>query len=193
MKRAMFTKKMTYVHSPIRVLNLMRTNLQYIVIHRVQPATQRGYLLVAHTAFKRGSRDRGHSEYEIPLHCPINHWRIVVDPIRLRRTRSRFILGASIEVNPCEPKQDDRVLRGLPTKLVDVSSVAVSQGHDHEGPFTEIVPPEFFPPGSILLFETRGESHDPDLEGLCSRGAQEAFECLSLVELNCVLYRSDEE
>lgn len=69
----------------------------------------------------------------------------------------------------------------------------MSQGHDNEGPFTEIVPPEFFPPGSILLFETRAESHDPNLEGLCSSGAQEVFECLNLVELNCVLYRSDAE
>lgn len=38
--------------------------LQYIVIHRVQPSTQKGYLLVAHTAFSKGSKDRGFSESE---------------------------------------------------------------------------------------------------------------------------------
>lgn len=35
---------------------------QYIVLHRVQPATQKGYILVAHTAFQKGSKDRGWSE-----------------------------------------------------------------------------------------------------------------------------------
>ena len=35
---------------------------QYIVMHRVQPTTQKGYLLVAHTAFNKGSKDRGYSK-----------------------------------------------------------------------------------------------------------------------------------
>src|SRR6266404_4755576 len=37
---------------------------QYLVMHRVQPSTQKGYLLVAHTAFppSRGSKDRGFSK-----------------------------------------------------------------------------------------------------------------------------------
>jgi glycogen debranching enzyme len=38
--------------------------LQYLVMHRVHPGTQKGYLLVAHTAYpsSRGSKDRGHSK-----------------------------------------------------------------------------------------------------------------------------------
>lgn len=36
---------------------------QYIVFHRVQPTTQKGYILVAHTAFQKGSKDRGWSEH----------------------------------------------------------------------------------------------------------------------------------
>ena len=119
--------------------------------------------------------------------------RCTVDPIRLRRTTCRFILGASIQVQSYELEEDDQILRGLHTKLIEASSVAVSQCHDSEGPFTEIAPPELFPPGSILLFETQAESHDSELEGLCLRGAQEVFESLSLVELNHVLYRSDAE
>jgi glycogen debranching enzyme len=39
------------------------TSFQYIVLHRVQPGTQKGYLLVAHTAFSKGSKDRGFSMY----------------------------------------------------------------------------------------------------------------------------------
>lgn len=37
--------------------------MQYIVLHRIEPKTQRGYLLVAHTAFHKGSKDRGYSEF----------------------------------------------------------------------------------------------------------------------------------
>ena len=45
------------------IANLLSS--QYIVVHRVQPSTQKGYLLVAHTAYppSRGSKDRGISEY----------------------------------------------------------------------------------------------------------------------------------
>lgn len=78
-------------------------------------------------------------------------------------------------------------------RLVGTSAVTVSQGHDHEGPFTEIVPPPHFPPGSILLFETQLENYDFELDSLCTSGAQVAFGGLSLVELNYVLYRSDSE
>ncbi|KIL69487.1 glycoside hydrolase family 133 protein [Amanita muscaria Koide BX008] len=148
----------------------------YIVLHRVHPATQRGYLLVAHTAFKKNSKERGY-----------------IEPIRLRRTRSRFILGAILQVDSYEPKKDDKELSGLPTKLISTSAVAISQGQDHEGPFTEITPPEYFPPGSILLFETQLENYDFELDALCANGAQEAFEGLNLVDLNCVLYRSESE
>ncbi|KAF8631846.1 hypothetical protein AX15_002119 [Amanita polypyramis BW_CC] len=165
----------------------------YIVIHRMQPATQKGYLLVVHTAFKRGSRDRGYSEYKV-FPFPSGYLvYILVEPIRLRRTKSRFILGASIEVDSYELEQDDETLKGLPIKLIDIPTVSLSQRCDHEGPFTEIVPPDSFPPGSILLFETQLENHDFKLEDLCSSGAQEAFGCLSLVELNHILYRSDME
>lgn len=34
---------------------------KYIVLTRVQPSTRKGYLLIAHTAFSKGSKDRGHS------------------------------------------------------------------------------------------------------------------------------------
>lgn len=36
---------------------------QYIIIHRVHPRKQKGYLLVAHTAFTKRPKDRGWGEY----------------------------------------------------------------------------------------------------------------------------------
>lgn len=35
---------------------------QYITIHRVHPKTQKGYLLVTHTAFSKRSKERGCGE-----------------------------------------------------------------------------------------------------------------------------------
>lgn len=36
--------------------------VKYIALHRVQPSTQKGYLLIAHTAFSKGCKDRGSGE-----------------------------------------------------------------------------------------------------------------------------------
>jgi glycogen debranching enzyme len=74
-----------------------------------------------------------------------------------------------------------------------MAPVVAPQGLDHEGPYTEVVVPEFFPPGSILLFETQLQEHDPSLDAFCVSGAQEALSALSLIELNVILHRADGE
>ena len=68
--------------------------------------------------------------------------------------------------------------------------VVVPQGLDDEGPYSEIVVPEYFPSGSIMLFETHLQELDADLDAFCASGAQEAFGDLDLVDLNVVLYRA---
>ncbi|KAJ7634145.1 glycoside hydrolase family 13 protein [Mycena polygramma] len=148
----------------------------YIVLHRVQPVTQKGYLLVAHTAFFKGSKDRG-----------------LIDPIKLRRTRVKFILGASLDITSYDAPKDDKTLRGMPTKLVEMDPLVVPQGLDGEGPFSEIIVPEYFPPGSIMLFETHLHEHDASLDAFCTSGAKEAFDDLDLVDLNVLLYRAEGE
>ncbi|KIK60308.1 glycoside hydrolase family 13 protein [Collybiopsis luxurians FD-317 M1] len=148
----------------------------YIILSRVQPGTQKGYLLVAHTAFARGSKDRGS-----------------ISPVKLRRTRARFIMGASIDISSYDPPKDATTLKGLPSKLVEMSPVVVPQGLDAESPYSEIVVPEYFPPGSIMLFETHLQDHDASLDEFAVSGAQEVFGTLGLVELNVVLHRADGE
>jgi len=69
----------------------------------------------------------------------------------------------------------------------------VPQGSDAEGPFSEIIVPEYFPPGSIMLFETLLEGLDPGLDQFCASEAEQAFKDLNLVELNVVLYRCEGE
>lgn len=48
---------------PFHLILLSNTPLQYIVMHRVQPTTQKGYVLVAHTAFSKLTKDRGFSKH----------------------------------------------------------------------------------------------------------------------------------
>ena len=166
--------------------------MKYIMIHRVQPSTQKGYLLVAHTAFSKGRRDRGLSEQfgYIPRVNLIFHH--LVNPIKLRKTGAKFILGASLLVSSknCE---DEDYLRGLTANLIELPEVIVSQGLDQEGTYTEIVVPDIFPPGSIMLFRTYLQDYDSSLDAFCISGAQEAFSELDLVDLNVILYRADGE
>ncbi|KAL0579269.1 bifunctional 4-alpha-glucanotransferase/amylo-alpha-1,6-glucosidase [Marasmius crinis-equi] len=149
---------------------------EYIVLSRVQPSTQKGYLLVAHTAFTKGIKDRG-----------------FITPIKLRRTRVKYILGATLDISSYDDQSDDKTLRGLAANLIDIAPVVVPQGLDGEGPFSEINVPEHFPPGSIMLFETTLQEHDASLDTFCASGAAEAFGDLSLVELNVVLHRAEGE
>ncbi|KAJ3850530.1 glycoside hydrolase family 13 protein [Lentinula lateritia] len=148
----------------------------YIVSSRVQPGTQKGYLLVAHTGFAKNTKDRGY-----------------ISPIKLRRTRAKFIMGASIDITSYNVSADAKTLKGLPHKLVEMSPVVVPQGLDDESPYSEIIVPEYFPPGSIMLFETHLQDHDASLEEFVVSNSQEIFGNLGLVELNVVLYRADGE
>ncbi|VDC00989.1 unnamed protein product [Peniophora sp. CBMAI 1063] len=149
----------------------------YIVMHRVQPSTQKGYLLVAHTAFagSRGNKDRG-----------------FIEPIRLRGTKAEFIYAVSLEsAGQGEEKPD--TLTGLPYKLKPLDAVQAKQGSDEEGSYSDIVVPGYFPPGAIMLFETQLQGIDASLDSFCTSGAESAFKNLDLVDLNVVLYRAEGE
>ncbi|KAF8638941.1 hypothetical protein AX16_010415 [Volvariella volvacea WC 439] len=148
----------------------------YIVLHRIQPSTQRGYILVAHTAFHKGNKDRGY-----------------INPVKLRRTKARFVFGASIEIPSYEYSRGGETIRGLRATLKEIKPAAISEGSDHEGPYVEIVVPDYFPPGSILLYETQLQEYDSSLDDFCASQSQEAFGELDLVDLNVVLHRADGE
>jgi len=89
--------------------------------------------------------------------------------------------------------KDETTLKGLPGKITEIPTIAVPQALDAEGPFSEILVPEYFPPGSIMLFETRLEGLDPGLDQFCASGAEQAFKDLNLVELNVALFRCEGE
>lgn len=149
----------------------------YLVMHRVHPQTHRGFVCLAHTAFHKGSKDRGQA-----------------GPFKFDRTRVSFILGKSLEVTSTEVAQDKQYLDGLPSKLIDLAKPEIRTteegGHLR---YTEVVVPDFFPPGSVMLFATEMENIDADIDSRCSSGADQAMSSLDLVDLNALLYRADGE
>lgn len=81
----------------------------------------------------------------------------------------------------------------MDAKLVEMAPLVVPQGLDDEGPYGEVIVPEYFPPGSVMLFETQLQGIDATLDTFCSAGADKAFDDLDLVDLNVVLYRAEGE
>jgi glycogen debranching enzyme len=102
-------------------------------------------------------------------------------------------MGASINISSYELVPDAKTIRGLPTTLIDVPEVIALEKLDADGPYSEIIVPDTFPPGSIMLFTTRMEGLEPSLDSMCASGAEEAFKNLDLVDLNVLIHRADGE
>jgi glycogen debranching enzyme len=98
-----------------------------------------------------------------------------------------------IDISSYEIPRDASTLKGLPSNLVDTPTIIMPQGLDNDGPFTEIIVPQTFPPGSIMVFETQLQELDTKLDIFCASGAQEIFGELDLIDLNVVMYRTDGE
>lgn len=102
-------------------------------------------------------------------------------------------MGTSINISSYEIEKDPQIIRGMPSVLEDIPEVIPSENADHEGPYSEIVVPDFFPPGSVMLFETHVSGVTADMDSFCSDGVETAFSGLDLVDLNTVIYRAEGE
>lgn len=102
-------------------------------------------------------------------------------------------MGAAIDIPSYEIPVDTEVIRGLPSALVDLPPVFAVEGSDHDGPYSEIIVPDKFPPGSIMLFATQLQGVDPTLDEFCKSGVDDAFKDLNLIDLNVLLFRCDGE
>lgn len=152
---------------------------QYITVHRVHPKSRKGYFLIAHTAFPGYGNENG-----------------AFNPVQLGGTKVRPLGSWMLEVDTSEEAMkgvldDEKVLRGLPSKVVDLPAVQIST----KGDDTIISVVDRFPPGSIALFETwiPTAEHATGLDAFVTSGAKAAFANLDLVDLNFVLYRCDAE
>jgi glycogen debranching enzyme len=116
-----------------------------------------------------------------------------VNNIELLHTRARFVYGASVEFSTYETPYDSDIIRGLPGKLIEMPEVVVQQISSTVGPSCRITVPDYFPPGSIIIFEVEVQNLDNELDTFCTSDADKAFGDLDLVDLNVVLYRADSE
>ena len=152
---------------------------QYITVHRVHPASRKGYFLVAHTAFPGYGNGNGG-----------------LNPVHLSGTKARHLGSWMLEVDNSdearkEVLEDKKFLRGLPSRIIDLPGIRMEAKADE----TVITARDKFPPGSIALFETwiPAAEHAAGLDTYVTSGAKTAFAENDLVDLNFVLYKCEAE
>ena len=152
---------------------------ELITLHRVHPESRKGYFLIAHTAFPGCGNGNGG-----------------LSPVHLAGTKARPLGAWVLEVDQSgEAKKaalgDKEHLVGLPARVRSIKGATITTENND----TTITVAEFFPPGSIALFETWVPSaeHSQGLGKFIASGCDEAFGELDLIDLNFVLYRCDAE
>ncbi|KAG0196511.1 hypothetical protein BGX28_010038 [Mortierella sp. GBA30] len=149
---------------------------EYIIVHRQQPTTLKGYILIAHTSF-----------YDNPK-------RGDIQPIKLRDSTAKVLMSVGLVVSSRTIDINGEYLEGLSGKLVELSSPKISLLSDAQGAFTQVEIPDRFPGGSIILLETAVDSKVPsNIEDLVKTIPDNVFGQLNWVELNIALYRCDGE
>ena len=150
---------------------------EFITVHRVHPDSRKGCFLIAHTAFP-GYGNGG------------------LSPVHLAGTKAKQLGAWVLEVDASKEARaaadaNKKYITGLPARTKDLEGVSIVANGDD----TVITIPDFFPPGSIALFETwiPSAEHSDGLGKYIVSGADEAFGELDLIDLNFVLYRCDAE
>ena len=77
-----------------------------------------------------------------------------VAPIRLDGTQVKFVAGAIVSIKSTETRDTPTTLRGLDAELVPIAPVPGQVKKDGAVSYSEIVVPDEFPPGSIMVFAT---------------------------------------
>ena len=152
---------------------------ELITIHRVHPSSRKGYFLIAHTAFPGCGNGNGG-----------------LRPVNLAGTKVKQIGAWTLEVDQSsEAKEtalaDKKYLEGLPARTKNIKGTRI----DFDNGNTTIYVDDYFPPGSVALFETWVPSaeHSSGLNNFIASGTDEAFGELDLIDLNFVLYRCEAE
>ena len=145
-------------------------------MHRQQPTTLKGYILIAHTSF-----------YDNPKRGDIM-------PIKLRDTTTKVIMSLGLSISSRTVDKNSKFLEGLSGKLEELVPPKISLLSDSQGAYTQVEIPDRFPGGSIILLETAVDSKVPaNIEELVKTIPDTVFGQLGWVELNIALYRCDGE
>lgn len=145
---------------------------QYITFLRSDVKTGKGWYLIARMKFSENQSDQK------------------LEPQTFAHTTVKSLFSYSLEKTG-EFIDDPRSLRGVPTKLVELEG---SQIHfDGNSKISTVTLPDYFPQGSIAVFETQHLGVDKDLDHFIRSGAIKAVGELDLITLNTLLYHSDQE
>lgn len=146
---------------------------QIVMVHRQNPTSHEGVLLIAHSAF----RDSIQTSF--------------LNPVILRGTDAEYLGGYRIQVSgQTNPNQD--TLSGTNSQLETLPSPNFKPGNDHLGPFVEVELSDFTR-GSMVLIKTKLTGIDQALTSQIAKGASEAVNQLDNDATNILLYRSNEE
>ncbi|KAI5804214.1 hypothetical protein DFH27DRAFT_481099 [Peziza echinospora] len=165
---------------------------EYITVHRVKPGVNKGYFLIAHTAFKGAGEGRGD-----------------IKPISLPGSKVKLIGGWALKAKDTEAQKQAAIdakdfLVGLETEVEELKMNDIKEGTSNSevGVISTITVPDYFPPGSIALYETwvpgsaasdTVDTAEDSLDSFLVSGAKEAVSKLDFVDLNFLLYRCEAE
>ncbi|AQZ11999.1 GDB1 (YPR184W) [Zygosaccharomyces parabailii] len=144
---------------------------QYITFHRTDVRTGKGWYLIARTKFG----DKGDQKLE---------------PQVFSHIQAQLLFAYSLERNGDTPN-DPHLLKGIPTKLVKLEGLHTH--FDDSTKATTVTLPDYFPQGSIAVFNTQQLGVDKELDHFIRSGALKATADLDFISLNSVLYHSDPE
>lgn len=152
---------------------------EMITLHRVHPGSRKGYFVIAHTAFPGAGNGNGG-----------------LRPVYLAGTMVRQLGAWTLEVDQSdnakqEALADEKHLQGLPARTKNIKGTRVETDNGSSTIYVD----DYFPPGSVALFETWVPSaeHATGLNNFIASGTEEAFGELDLIDLNFALYRCDAE
>lgn len=77
----------------------------------------------------------------------------------------QYVFGATLKTRFSNWKDDPKLHRGIPSTLEKISSPVIREGSDGED-YAEIIVPDSFEPGSIMVFAT--DMSVRHLSALCS-------------------------
>ncbi|CAR21052.1 bifunctional 4-alpha-glucanotransferase/amylo-alpha-1,6-glucosidase [Lachancea thermotolerans CBS 6340] len=144
---------------------------QYITFQRNNAKNGSGWFLVARTKFG----EKG--EQKLPK-------------IKFTGSRCEFSFAYSLLKAGGVP-EDKNIIKGIPSKLEELSGFKVDYNEDLGESTIEIT--DSFPQGSIAVFKTQQNGIDETLLKFLTTGALKASEQLNLYSLNGLLYRCDAE
>lgn len=145
---------------------------QYITLHRVNARTGYGWFLIARTKFYEGDDDQK------------------LAPITLNGSKAEPKFAYSLKKTG-EPKESESYIESIPVSVDEIENVKIEYNENTNKSVVSL--PEYFPRGSIAIFETQYVGINDEFDKHIQSGAIEAANQLNFYDLNALLYKCESE